>query len=427
MPIFVYIHSYTYVFFKKNSQSSNTNGLYNISITPYAESALYFLLALSNIPKAATALVNQCIFESLFQNMLTPRLQRGELQLFIRFGNSNSSNSNKNTPVYVERNPLHFIWCQMLGVVNNLMRTIGSEGTVLLNTVNFMQMYGPQIGTAFNDANGANDSIFGLTPSESLSSPLLEEIERINMIFFNISKYLDRLPNVANNLFVSFKDCSLFLLQRYLYFFTHPSHMQAQLYPVDNVERQQAHTFITTSKEQQRTSQLMQKTLKSILTITHTMLTTLIILTNTDIVLTAPDVEWPFGNTIIYPEMRVTTGESASFGTLMECISNCIEKITQWQPEEDVDYPVQPLLEVVKDCALLLTTQAALWIAKPNISDEMRVEIAQENVTDIMECITKVDISLTKLQESNSKFNVKSKLKLIQLLKSFLATRYYEQ
>jgi hypothetical protein len=411
---------YIYIFFL-NSQSSNTSGVYNISITPYAESALYFLLALSNIPKAATALVSHGIFESLFQNALTPRLQRGELDLFIRFGNS--SNSNKNAPAYVERNPLHFIWCQMLGVISNLMRTIGSEGAVLFSIVNYMQMYGPQIGTAFNNANGANDSIFGLTPSESLSSPLLEEIERINMIFFNISKYLDRLPNIANNLFVSFKDCSLFLLQRYLYFFTHPSHMQAQLYPVDNVERQQAQTFVSSSKEQ-RTSQLMRKTLESILTITHTMLTTLIILTNTDIVLTAADVEWPFGNTIIYPEMRVTTGESASFGTLMECISNCMDKVTQWQQEQD--YIVQPLLEVIKDCALLLTTQAALWIAKPNISDEVRVEIAQENVTDIMECMTKVGTSLAKLQESN-KFNVKSKLKLIQLLKSFLAERYYEQ
>jgi hypothetical protein len=407
-----------------NSQSSNTNGIYNISITPYAESALYFLLALSNIPKAATALVSQCVFESLFQNVLTPRLQRGELDLFIRFGTN--TNTNKNAPAYVERNPLHFIWCQMLGVVNNLMRTVGREGAVLLSAVNFMQMYGPQIGTAFNNANGANDSIFGLTPSESLSSPLLEEIERINMIFFNISKYLDRLPNIANNLFVSFKDCSLFLLQRYLYFFTHPSHMQAQLYPADNVERQQAKTFVFTAKEQ-RISHLMRKTLESILTITHTMLSTLITLTNTDIVLTTADVEWPFGNTIIYPEMRVTTGESASFGTLMECISNCMEKVAQWQQEEQEEYPVEPLLEVIKDCALLLTTQAALWISKPNISDEVRVEIAQENITDIMECMTKVGTLLAKLQESNSKFNVKSKLKLIQLLKSFLAERYYEQ
>lgn len=421
--------------YPENSQCANLNGIHNISITPYAETALYFLLGLSNTPKAAEKLVKHNIFDVFSNNKLTPRLQQGALNIFIRFGDGS-----KNGPNYVERNPLHSVWCQILGVLNNLMGHVGSNELVLCRTVSLMQMYGPQIGTAFNNANGANDTIFGLTASESLSTPLLEEIDRINMLFFRLSQYLERLPNVANNLFVSFKDCSLFLLQRYLYFYTHPSHMQAQLYPIDNVERQQAQTLITakstastsesaiseneeTSKVQ--TSQLMQKTIKSTLNITHHMLTTLIALTNTDVILTRRDVDWPFGNAIIYPDMRVTVGEPSSFGTLIEFMNVCIAMLGQWQDIKES--PNKQLLNVLQDCAILLTTQAVLWIAKPDINDETRIEIAQENILDITEALNKSSVSLTKLETTLKDQKIKEKLRSINHLQSLLGKRFFTE
>ncbi|RCI04708.1 hypothetical protein CU098_007304 [Rhizopus stolonifer] len=386
-------------------QSSNTSGVYSISITPYAETALYFLLALSNIPKAAEQLVKENLFSSLCNNSLTPRLQRGTLDLFIRFGDGSNT-----SPAFVERNPLHFNWCQMLGVVSNLMRTMGKSETVLQNTVNLIQMYGPQIGTAYNNANGAKDSIFGFTPSESLSTPLLEEMERINTIFFGLSKCLERLPNIADNLFISFKDCSLHLLQRYHYFYTHPSHMQAQLYPVDNIERQQAQTVPPKS------SVLMNKIIKTTLTISHTMLSSLIALTQADIIMTTSDVQWPFGNTIINPDSRVITGEIASFGTLMEYINVCLVMMNQWQEEDKAS--IGEFIHVIQDCALVLTTQVALWVAKPDISEEMRLEIAQPMITDIAETLNKISTSFAKQQKP---------LGLIHFLQAFLANRFFEK
>ncbi|KAI8988270.1 nucleoporin subcomplex protein binding to Pom34-domain-containing protein [Mycotypha africana] len=416
--------------------SGAANGLNNIKITPYAETALYLLLSLSNIPKAADKLIKHNIFAVLCNNSLSPRLQQGQLDLFIRFGERN-----KNGPAHVERNPAHVCWGQILGVVNNLMRTIGNSETVLRDTVNFLQMYGPQIATAFNNANGANDSIFGLTASESLSSCLLEEVERINMIFFNLSKYSERLPNIANNLFIAFKDCSLFLLQRYHYFFTHPSHMQAQLHPVDNLERQQLQTFVapdTNSEDSSsaaksssptmidtkpQISQLMIKILRLTMNITHYMLSTLIVLTNTDVILTMKNVEWPFGNTIISPGLRVTVGESASFGTLMECMNICTTIVNQWQGI--AEFPAQMMLNVVQDCAILLTTQAALWVAKPGIPHESRLALAQENVPDIAETLNKTMTALNKLDGDKIE-NVVSKLKLMRLLQQYISQRYFE-
>ncbi|CEP07058.1 hypothetical protein [Parasitella parasitica] len=414
-----------------DSQCQNLNQVHTISITPYAETVLYFLLALSNTPKAAEKLVKHNIFGLFSNNKLTPLWQQGKLSMYIRFGDGS-----KNGPNYVERNPLHSIWCQILGVVNNLMCHVGSQELVLHSTVNLMQMYGPQIGTAFDNANGANDTFLGLSASESLSTPLLEEIDRINMLFLRLSQHLERLSNVANNLFVSYKDCSLFLLQRYHYFYTHPSHMQAQLYPTDNAERQQAQTFLAsksttaTSSENEeaskpQVSELMQKTITLTLNITHHMLTTLIALTNTDVILTRPDVEWPFGNAIIYPDMRVTTGEPSSFGTLIEFINVCTLMLVQWQDIKGS--PHKQLLDVIRDCAILLTTQTVLWVAKPDIKDETRNEIAQENILEIAEVLNRSTVSLTKLETALKDQKVKEKTRIISYLQQVLRKRFFTE
>ncbi|OBZ84590.1 hypothetical protein A0J61_07361, partial [Choanephora cucurbitarum] len=402
-------------------QCANVSSVYSISITPYAETALYFLLALSNIPKAAEQLVKENLFGALCSNALTPRLQCGTLDLFIRFGDGNN-------PAFVERNPLHSNWCQMLGVINNLMRTLGRSELVLPNVVSFMQIYSPQIGTAYTNANGANDPIFGLNPSESLSSPLLEEIQRISMVFFGLSKQLDKLSRLADNLFVSFKDCSLFLLQRYHYFLTHPAHMQAQLYPVDNIERQQAQTFDSTPQDDSKLrtpSALMKSITKSILTITHYTLSTLAILTQAPLILTTDDVEWPFGNAIMNPDSRVILGEAASFGTLIEYINVCLGMMSQGQDNKGV--PTQELLNVIQDCALLVTTQLSLWIAKPNITNSTRFDIAQQNVTDVAEILNKASASLMKLEGSQKTGHVKLQLGLIRSLQCFLSNRFFEK
>lgn len=377
---------------------------------------------MSNIPRGADELVNHNIYDSLTNNSLTARLQQGNLDLFIRFGDKS-----KNGPTYVERNPLHAIWCQMLGVVNNLNRLLGGSESVFAKTSSFLQIYGPQIGKAFNNANGANDPVFGLIPSESLSSPLLEEIERINMVFFGLSKHFQKHKNSeinVDNLLVSFKDCSLLLLQRYHYYYTHPSHMQAQLYPVDNIERQELQKLITVDKNLEvapTTNRFMQKILKSTMTISHYMITTLIILTEAKIVITNNDSKWPFGNTIIYPDMRVPVGESASFGTLVQCINAGITMLSQ--PQNVKEYYSKEILDLIQDCSVLLTSQVALWIAKPDIKDETRMGIAQDNMTEIVDNLVKVESTLKKLSTASSP--LESRIKLIQTLQAFLGNRYY--
>ncbi|RCH93745.1 hypothetical protein CU097_005191 [Rhizopus azygosporus] len=380
------------------------NEIDSLNITPYAEIALYFLLTLANIPKAAEVLVTYHVFDTLTNNRLTTRLQQGTLDLFIRFGDKT-----KKEPGYVERNPLHSIWCQILAVVSSLLRTNGKSDIVLKSTVNLLQICGPQIGKAFEKANSSSDSLFALAPLESLSMPLLEELERINSVFFELSKHLERIPNIATNLFTSYKDCSLLLLQRYLYYFTHPSHMKAQLYRTDNTET---------------TDHFMQKTLRSILTITHHMMTSLVVLSSSELVLTAPDIEWPFGNIIIYPNMRASTDAEASFGTLVECINASIVMINQWQDAKDE--PLEQALDVIQSCSLMLTSQAALWVAKPDLSDEVRMGIAVDNIMDIVETLSKAATTMEKLVEKKIVGDIRLRIKLIYMLQTFLSERFFE-
>lgn len=363
------------------------------------------MLTLSNVPKAAQLLVENHVFDALTNNSLTTRLQQGTLDLFIQFGDKN-----KREPGYVERNPLHSVWCQILDVVSNLLRTVNDSDTVLRNTVNLLQICGPQIGKTFEKANSPSDSLFALAPLECLSEPLLEELKCINDVFYELSKQLERIPHLATNLFMSFKDCSFLLLQRYLYFFTHPSHMKAQLYRTNQAEA---------------TDKFMNTILKSILTITHTMLTTLIILCNADLVLTEPEIEWPFGNTILYPDMRASTDNEASFGTMVECINAGIIMVNQWQDSKDENQPIQEALDVVQSCSLMLTSQAALWVAKPNITNEMKMIIAVENIMDIVEVLSKAASTLEKLSEKND-VDIKSRIKLIYMLQTFLSKRFFE-
>jgi len=169
----------------------------------------------------------------------------------------------------------------------------------------------------------------------------------------------------------------------------------------------------------------MQKTVQLTLTITHHMLTTLINLANTDVILTQPDSEWPFGNTIIYPDMRVILGELASFGTLTELMNVCLHMLNQWQ---DVAHsPNKQLLNVLEDAALLLTTQSLLWIAKPDIEDKTRSEIAQENVLDIAEALNKSTTALTKLESTIKDQKVKEKRKTIHYLQQVLGKRLFTE
>ncbi|KAI8884794.1 hypothetical protein K501DRAFT_217057, partial [Backusella circina FSU 941] len=397
------------------SEVEKQKSSYNISITPYAETALYFLMYLSKMPDAAMQLVEHGLFNAFCNNSLMRCLQQGQLDLFIRFGNSN-----KTGPVLVERNPLHSVWCLMLGVVGKILNTLPSNEIILNNAVNFTHVYGAQIGKAFDIANEINTS--SSSPSESLSSPLLDEMQQIALLFFGLSQNLTHFKKVPVELFESFKDCSLILLQRYSYYMSHPNHLQARLYPVNNEEREQLKSSVSTTPNN-NVNKLMIKTWDSILVISHYVITSLVMQTSTDEILTLEDTKWPFGNTILAPELNSSERGSASFGTLVEYISIGVNRIKEWA--NNGSYPVQPMLDVIQDCSVLLASQVALWVAKPGLKDEIRMEIASDNVKDIMDTLIKVEGLLKEESKKRESVELKSRSEVVKTLQVFLCKRFY--
>lgn len=415
--------------------SQTSNGSQNLYVSPYAENALYLLLVLSGVPMAAEELLRQGLPDVFCNNPLTPILQQGALDLVIRF--NEGIHHNQNQAVYVERNPLHVAWCHMLFIISNMMRSLVDDNQrcdignrMLRCTVAFIQMYGAQIQRAFTTAKGDNDSLMSLSPSESLASCQLEEIERITMIMFGLAKRSDRVVSYALSIFIAFGNFASSLLQRYLYFFTHPQHMQAQLYPINHIERQLAEQPISSSlsastsrASANKASRLLQNITHKIVRIQPNILLTLMLLTDVQKILTQPDVEWPFANTILDPNLRI--GHKASLGTMIECINAglILLKAEHHGKSQQIS---RGLLYLIEGCCVLLTTQTALWIAKPDITEDVRQQIADDSLIDVVNTVTKLFIGLDKAELPLSLKQEKDRIMIqAESLKRFLTDRYF--
>ncbi|KAI9318077.1 nucleoporin subcomplex protein binding to Pom34-domain-containing protein [Dichotomocladium elegans] len=410
--------------------NSQYNGRDCTSVSPYADDGFYLLLVLSAMPEAAIELVESGLIEMMRNNALTPSLQSGKVDMFLRFGEPGS------TSRYVERNPLHIIWCHMLCVLNNILRTLSNNervlDKVLRSVIGFLQVYGSQVDAAFSLANGANDSLFGLAPSESLSTCLLEEVDRLSMIMYGLAKQSDRVISYATSIFVAYKDYSLALLQRFSYFFTHPTHLQAQLYPINNSEKDLVESVVASqqpshlSSNEVKTSGLMLVVIEKAVRIDRNILATLIQLTNVEKIVLGPDMDWPYGNTILHPNLRIAMGEPPSFGTLTECANAALGYIKEFQEGKMQESALRDLMSVLEGSLVLLGTQVALWIGKPGIEEEERREIAEDTLVDIVTTLSRVHASLNKLDLQPPLKEQKERAQLqVAQLKRFLSDKYF--
>ncbi|CAO3597002.1 unnamed protein product [Absidia cylindrospora] len=508
----------------ESQTKSDNSGLYNIMVSPYAENAMYFMIALSNIPQAAKSLQLCGVMDLLCNNALSSRLEQGKLDIFIRFGDKAASESTPLPPDsgtstasgtnilktatttamqsdqspslttsstaaelgiggsgFVERHPLHVLWCQMLNVVSNMIRIVGvTEDTVLRHGVLFIQQYSGQVDRSFAVANGANDSLLGLVPSESMSSALMTEIEWLTTILFCLAKQLTRVASYAANIFMAFKNCGLPLIRRYLYHLTHPNHMQAQLFPIDQDEKYQSHVSINNSSlsssalsssfisrlsphQQQQTtainnehntSQLMYSTTQRFIRITRNILGSIVLLTDAQTILIGKDNTWPFGNTILSPDTQTNSSSTVSFGIMKEWIMACLQltqRTVSWISEHQhmpnsipssasasPQYPsvndLQVLLCTLEFSIVLLTSQTLLWIAKPDIQQDERKMIASDNLKSLVNLLDKMNTALKKLEpelQLSSQTAIMDELKMVGIhvldpLKHLLITRFFE-
>ncbi|KAI9028985.1 hypothetical protein CLU79DRAFT_843423 [Phycomyces nitens] len=181
---------------------------YTLHISPCADNLFALLTALSMQPQATRLLIQHGVFTLLRENPLSKQLQDGTMETFIEFGTQK------------EYNPVHHIWCQMLRVMANILRNCPVD-PVVQQTLMLLQDYGGRLETAFFTANGVYD-----TTTDSLSEPILIEIELLCTLIEYLSKNLDMSLVNGQDIFVAFKNAALPLLRLYLDLFTHPKQFE---------------------------------------------------------------------------------------------------------------------------------------------------------------------------------------------------------
>ncbi|KAI9309039.1 hypothetical protein BJ944DRAFT_259191 [Cunninghamella echinulata] len=422
-------HGIRFLVDEMDSQTQiENNKLHNIIISPYAENAFYFLISLSNIPQAALILQQHDVMHLLCNNRLSKQLQQGTLDIFVRFQNGTLDS-------FVERNPLHIIWCQMLQVVSNMIRSTGTLNDnkvddILRKSALFIQKYGNQVDRSFSIANGKNDRRqHGLAPSESLSTALLLELELLTNIFFGLSKYLNNMKSYASSIFIAFKNTGLPLIQRYHYFLTHPTHMQAQLFPINQEElRQSTITENGSGDGDEKSSVLMHHVTEKTLLIIGNIIGTMVVLTDAQTVLLEEDMlKWPFGNTILQPQSTTSSCEGISFGVITEFIETSLHLLSIRCSNSQADIDI--ILNSVEQSTILLTTQIVLWIAKPGLDQEQRNIIANNHLKSLINLLDKIKTSLKKWEDEkqgNIKLMMVLRTQVIDPLIFYIINRYFQ-
>ncbi|KAI1296056.1 hypothetical protein EDD11_007615 [Mortierella claussenii] len=276
---------------------SVSSGDYN-SRPSFFESSLNFLLALANVPEMATYLCDAGVMSMLTHNGLTPLIQRGEITHLDE--------------THGDRGNWHHAWCMMLATVTGLLRSVGSSDAFLQLLVAFIQLYGNQI------SKGLDTSTDG-----SLTSAKLEEMERITMLFYELSKHDIRLESLGGGeVLKAFFDRSLFILQHAVHLFTHPHTMASVIVPITREEH----------KDKEAGNSALSTLIEGKLAaVVRNILSAILAWTDPAVILTKSNLEWPIRKTTIAPITNTPVYEPASIGTMFDLVQYATTSLKEWE------------------------------------------------------------------------------------------------
>ncbi|ORX44431.1 hypothetical protein DM01DRAFT_1411307 [Hesseltinella vesiculosa] len=348
--------------------TTETRQASRIYFSPHAENAFILLVAISHIPLAADELHRHDVLDFLCNNALSKTLELGEMDFLFRYNGNQDAGvshfSTKATPIAsshiesVEQSPLHSIWLQMLIIVANLVRS-NPNNQSLRQCVLFVQKYGKQIDRAFAVATD-NDGAIGLRPSESLSSPVMAEVEWITSILYSLSKrWLEVLP-YGKTLFQSFRKCGLQLVRRYFQILLKPNHLHASLYPINNQEIED----LKVKDNDHAYPKLMINTQGCIYRIVDLTLSSMVILTDAARIVSEHNPEsWPCGNIILQNNTKSEPSPIPAFYQLHEWMVGMLSELNNNKTDE------AQIKKILEASLTLYCTQLALSIKCPGIGN----------------------------------------------------------
>ncbi|EJU06656.1 hypothetical protein DACRYDRAFT_113308 [Dacryopinax primogenitus] len=181
----------------------------------YANHVLTFHMALTKAALSAESLARAGVLSVYTENCLTPMLEHGDV--LPRDPDTNG------------RSMAHEVWCMMLSITTALLGISSLTSDLLeAKVVMLVQSYGRQLTGAL-----------GWKVEESLSLPLLEELERTVAFFYTMSvrsSTEQELSSPTWALLSVYSEKALNLLQQLNYAVTHPNHTLSLLEPFSQEE-----------------------------------------------------------------------------------------------------------------------------------------------------------------------------------------------
>ncbi|KAF8885802.1 nucleoporin subcomplex protein binding to Pom34-domain-containing protein [Infundibulicybe gibba] len=328
----------------------------------YAPHLLLFHMVLASSPLAAERFASEGALPAYSNNSISAAISSGRIDVAL-------------PELPGERSPAHRAYCFMLSIVANVIATLGRHNHYFDSEASgFIQLYGDQISRTLS-----------WTIGESITLPLLEEMEQVVNLFYAISNSAptsaQSSPAVDKVLRV-FATHSLQLLQQLNYAITHPNHLASLLEPITSEERSQVEKEAASPELLARP--LIAHMMHRLFRLSSNIINTLITISRAEAVLLDTQEEWPVSEALIVPHSKVVLGEPASMGTLLE-LANCTldilrdlvsrpagQSITRAvaliKPLDDPLDVRQGVITARRNLESILVysiTQLAMWLSKP--------------------------------------------------------------
>ncbi|KAI0340825.1 hypothetical protein BDW22DRAFT_1397822 [Trametopsis cervina] len=349
----------------------------------YAAHVLSFHRALASIPSAAERLASEGILAAYTENALTSAIRIGSIEATL-------------PELPNERSPAHFAYCSMLSVISGIATALGSHGQYFIADVcALIQLYSDQIHRALS-----------WTIGDSLTLPLLEEIEQTVSLFYAVS-CSPRTDDIAKQASQTFASDALLLLQQVNYALTHQNHLASVFEPIMADERTRYEADGPQSSSASASSDITDLTRRPFLArmvhrlfrLSGSVLFTLINISRADVILLGEPEDWPVDRALIVPHSKVVLGEPISLGTLLELGNHTLDvlrHLVDRPPAQTVAAVYTKVAENPPDVrestvvtrrnleAVLFfaVTQLAMWLSKPEFDGVSRDMDTDDNIPE---------------------------------------------
>ncbi|GJE87499.1 nucleoporin subcomplex protein binding to Pom34-domain-containing protein [Phanerochaete sordida] len=335
----------------------------------YAPHVLTFHLALASIPSAAERLASEGVLAAYSENSISSLIKAGSVDVVL-------------PELPGERSPIHSAYCTMLAVVAGVMLALGPHGHYFVaDACGFVQLYGDQIHRALS-----------WTIGDSLTTPLLEEIEQTANLFYAISSTPRATSGdeAVKRALEFFTMEVLLLLQQVNYALTHHNHLASAFEPITTEERVQYEADSANAAAVSSASDMVDLTRRpfvaglvhKLFTISGSILSTLVNISKAESVLLGEPDDWPTDQALLVPHTKVVLGEPVSIGTLLELGNGALDVLKYLVDRPalqsvapapgkagakalDVRDSVLAARRTLEAALFYGATQLALWLAKP--------------------------------------------------------------